>query len=111
MHKPIPPRLGRFGIWLATLLGLAALAGGLLQLWLPSRPLHYEHLSLGALPVTMVAGETTAADAPAVVIAHGFAASRQIMISPATARIRRRCAATLPIVRDATASCAPPSTR
>lgn len=80
MHKPFPPPVGRFGIWLATLLGLAAMASGLVQLWLPSLPLQHEHLRLGALPVTIVADESTAADAPAVVIAHGFAASRQIML-------------------------------
>jgi pimeloyl-ACP methyl ester carboxylesterase len=80
MNKPTSSRSGRFGIWLATLLGIAAMTTGLVQLWLPRLPLQYEHLSLDALPVSIVAGKRTAADAPAVIIAHGFAASRQIML-------------------------------
>ncbi len=71
-----PARLART---LAGLAGLAALGVGLWLLITPRAPLAgIEHLTLGTTPVT-VYRPAGAGPAPAVVIAHGFAASRQIM--------------------------------
>ncbi|MGQ9927612.1 MAG: dienelactone hydrolase family protein [Chloroflexaceae bacterium] len=71
-----PARLART---LAGLAGLAALGVGLWLLITPRTPLAgIEHLTLGTTPVT-VYRPAGAGPAPAVVIAHGFAASRQIM--------------------------------
>lgn len=71
-----PARLART---LAGLAGLAAIGVGLWLLFGPRAPLAgIERLILGATPVT-VYRPASAGPAPAVVIAHGFAASQQIM--------------------------------
>ncbi len=72
----LPGRLLRM---LAGLAGVAAIGVGLWLLITPRMSLAgIERLTLGATPVT-VYRPAGAAPAPAVVIAHGFAASRQIM--------------------------------
>ncbi|MCS6880930.1 MAG: alpha/beta fold hydrolase [Oscillochloridaceae bacterium] len=71
-----PARLART---LAGLAGLAAISAGLWLLFTSRAPLAgIERLTLGATPVT-VYRPAVAGPAPAVVIAHGFAASQQIM--------------------------------
>lgn len=65
------------GYFLATVLGLAGIIFALVQLITPRLPLRVEHSRLDGIPITVFsnAGEP----GPAIVIAHGFAGSQQIM--------------------------------
>ncbi|MCU0491907.1 MAG: lysophospholipase [Chloroflexaceae bacterium] len=69
----------RIGYWLSALLGLVGLAIAWWQLLLPTQPLRIERQWLGATPVTIYRGGME--PAPAIVVAHGFAGSQQIMDS------------------------------
>lgn len=65
---------------LLALLALAAIGVALWQLIVPGLPLRFEERRLGSAPVTIIQPHIQVTRAPAVVIAHGFAASQQIML-------------------------------
>jgi dienelactone hydrolase len=70
-------------------LGVAAIAAGLWGLRAERSGLRVEEGRVDGIPVTLFApAEPTAGTAPAVVVAHGFAGSRQLMYPFATALAR-----------------------
>jgi predicted alpha/beta-fold hydrolase len=92
-----------------TVSGVVALVAGIVLLERPRAGLEITHLRAGQTPVTVM--QQPGADGPLVVIAHGFAGSRQLMaawqltwrrramsrrvsISKAMAVIRCRCRGT-----------------
>jgi pimeloyl-ACP methyl ester carboxylesterase len=69
--------------WPAVLLALLALALIGIALWqliVPGLPLRFEERRLGSTPVTIIQPRILVTRTPAVVIAHGFAASQQMML-------------------------------
>lgn len=67
----------RWGVLLTSVLGLLGLTLALVQLIRPALPLRIEQSRLGNVPITTFAPVTPRG--PAVVIAHGFAGSQQLM--------------------------------
>lgn len=67
----------RWRVLLTSVLGLIGLGLALLQLVRPTLPLRIEQARLGGIPITTFAPATQRG--PAVVIAHGFAGSQQLM--------------------------------
>jgi predicted alpha/beta-fold hydrolase len=60
-----------------TVLAVVALVAGIVLLERPRAGLQITHLAAGQTPVTVM--QQPGADGPLVVIAHGFAGSRQLM--------------------------------
>lgn len=80
--QPVPVReqRARWQRWLPLLAGPLALLGwitALLQLWLPTQTVAIERTTFRSIPVTVYQPST--GPGPAVIIAHGFSGSQQLM--------------------------------